>query len=119
MFQNMDRALRQQLLGAVEENFICVLHRLHLGYSRSTTLDMLTHIYATYVVITNANWIANNNHFCKDYAPTNPIKVIWWQINDAVEYANAGSTPYSSKQFIDNTYQLVFSTGIFAAYFWE
>ena len=30
-------------------------------------------------------------------------------------YANAGSTPYSSKQVADSAYQLMFNTGIFAA----
>ena len=55
MFQNMDRALCQQLLGAIEENFVRVLYMPHHGYSRSSTLDLLAHLYATYSVITNAN----------------------------------------------------------------
>ena len=98
----MYRAFRQQLLGAVEDNFFCVLHRPHLGYSIYITLDLLTHLYMTYAVITNADWIANNKRFCKAYAPTNPIEVVWGKIDDAVTYANAGSTPYSSKQVVDD-----------------
>ena len=44
MFQNMDRALQQQLLGTVTENFVCILYMPHWGYSGSITLDLLTHL---------------------------------------------------------------------------
>ena len=65
-------------------------------------------------MISNADCITNNKRFYKAYAPTVPIKVFWRQIDDAVAYANAGSTPYSTKKLVDNTYQLIFNTGIFA-----
>ena len=58
-------------MGAVKDNFIHALHRLHLCYSGSSTLDLLNHLYRTYAVITNADWIAN-----EAYTPTDPIKVI-------------------------------------------
>ena len=44
MFQKMDHALRQQLMGAVEDNFVHVLYRPHRGYSGSNTLYLLTHL---------------------------------------------------------------------------
>ena len=40
-------------------------------------LDILTHLYETYVFISNADWIANNKRFREAFAPTNPIKVVW------------------------------------------
>ena len=63
MFQNMDRALCQQILGSAEEKFVRVLHRPHRGYSGSITMDLLTHLYAMYAVITNADWITNDKRF--------------------------------------------------------
>ena len=59
MFQNIDRVLRQQLMGVAEGNFDLVLHRPHLSYRGSTTLDMLAHLYTMYVGITNEKWLAN------------------------------------------------------------
>ena len=103
-FNNIDRALCQKLLGAFEETFFQVKHKLHRGYSRSSKLDLLTHLYKTYTMISNADWIANNKLFREAYSPTNPIEVVWQQIDDAVEYADAGSTPYSSKKVVDNAY---------------
>ena len=87
-----------------------MLHKPHRGYSRSSTLDLLT-----YAVISNVDWIENNKRFRKPYSPSVPIEVAWQQIDNAVAYADAGLTPYSSKQVTENAYQLVFNTGIFAA----
>ena len=60
--------------------------------------------------------LANDKRFREAYSPTVPIEVAWRQIDNAVAYANAVSAPYSSKQAMDNAYQLVFNTGIFAAH---
>ena len=71
-FQNMDCALCQQLMGANEDNFSYVLHMPHMCYSRSSTLYLLTQLYTTYTLITNADWLANDNRFREAYAPTDP-----------------------------------------------
>ena len=118
-FNNVDRALCQKLLDAVKNTFLRFKQKPHHGYSGSSTLYLLTHLYETYSVISNADWLANDKRFCEAYSPTVPIEVTWRHIDNAVAYADAGSTPYSSKQVMDNTYQLVFKTGIFAADFWE
>ena len=54
-FYNVDRALRQRLLGAIKDKFLQVKHKLHHGYSGFSKLDLLTHIYETYAVISNAD----------------------------------------------------------------
>ena len=77
MFQNMDRALWRKLLGVAEDNFVRVKHRPRQGYIGFITLDLLTHLYATYIVITNADCLANKKRFHKAYAPTDPIKIVW------------------------------------------
>ena len=118
-FVNVDCTLRQQLLGDVDNTFLQVLHKPHHRYSGSIPLDLLTHLYTMYAVISNADWLDNNKRFREPYSPSVPIEVAWQQIDDAVAYANAGSTPYSSKQVADNAYQLVFNTVIFAADCWE
>ena len=57
----------------------------------------------------------NDKRFREPYSPTVLIEVDWRQTDDAVVYSDAGSIPYSSKQVVDNAYQLVFNMGIFAA----
>ena len=40
-------------------------------------------------------------------------------MENSIAYADVGLMLYSSKKVIDNTYQLVFNTGVFAANCWE
>ena len=115
IFLNVDRALWQQLLGAVRENFVRLKHRTHRGYRVYITLDLLNHLYDTYFIIYNADCLDNEKLFCEEYAPTNPIQVVWRQIDEAVTYTNAVSTPYLPKKVVDNAYHIVFNLGIFAA----
>ena len=77
-------------------------------------MDLLTRIYETYAVKSDAYWLANDKRFREAYTPTNPIKVVWHQIDDVVAYVDAGSTPYLPKQVVYNAFKLVLNTGIFA-----
>ena len=117
--RNLECTLSQKLLGAVKDNFVRFKHRSHQRYSVSSTLDLLTYLYKTYAVIFNADWLTNDKRFRNTYASTKPIEVVGRNIDDAVAYTNAGSTPYSTKQVVDNAYQLIFNTGIFVADCWE
>ena len=105
-FNNAECALCQKLLDAIEDTFVRVKHKPHRGYSGFSTLDLLTQLYETYAVISNADWLTNDKRFRKAYAPTVTIKVAWRQIDDAFAYSDDGSTTYSSKQVVDNAYQL-------------
>ena len=114
-FSNVNRSLLQQLLGAVKNMFLQVLCKPHREYSRSSMLDLPTHLYKTYAVILNANFLANNKCFRELYLPIVSIEIVWRQIDNSVAYADAGLMLYSSKQVADNAYQLMLNTGIFAA----
>ena len=84
-----------------------------MGYIGSSTMDLLTHLYTAYAMITNTDWLTNSKRFRKAYAPTNPIKFVWRKIDNPVAYAKAVFALYSTKQVIDNAYQLIFNTGVF------
>ena len=47
-----DHALKQQLLGTVDDMFINVLSDTHVGYVNVTNLQLLTYLYSTYANIT-------------------------------------------------------------------
>ena len=79
-----------------------MLHKPHCGYSGSSTLNLLTQLYAMYAVISNADWLKNDKPFREPYLPSVLIEVAWQQIENAIAYADAGLTPYSSKQVTDN-----------------
>ena len=101
MSQNIDRALRQQLLGAVEDNFVRVPHMPHLSYSGSTILDLLTHLYATYAVITNANWILDENVPTRRTPPPTPSRSFGGKLT--TELCTPASAPYCTQTIKSQT----------------
>jgi hypothetical protein len=47
------------------------------------------------------------------YDPNLPIETLFDQVEDAVDFAAAGLTPYSPAQVVATAYQLIYATGMF------
>lgn len=47
------------------------------------------------------------------YELAQPIKALFSQLEDAMDFANAGGNPYTAAQVVTNTYSNMFSTGLF------
>ena len=63
------------MLGAVEDLFVRVKQKPHQGYSVSSMLYLITHLYKTYPIIYNTDWLVNDKRFREAYTPTDPIEV--------------------------------------------
>jgi hypothetical protein len=74
----------------------------------------LTRLYTHYAKITPANLDKNDVAMKQQCDVNQPIEVMYKQIDDAIEFAAAGQSPYTPAQVINTAYQLVFRTGIFA-----
>ena len=74
---------------------------------------MLTHLYTNYVKISPFDIQKNDQAMKIPYDPNLPIESLFEQIDAAVEFAAAGSNPYTTLQIVSTAYQLVVDTGIF------
>ena len=108
-----DRALKGILIAAVDEAYICSLRDKYIGYANVTTLDMLTHLYATYALITQGALEENDRRMNQDWDPNQPFEVLIDQIEDSVAYAAAGDMPYTVPQVVNTAYNIVFRAGMF------
>jgi hypothetical protein len=54
----------------------------------------------------------NDTIFRKPYDPTQPIETFYSQIEDAMDYADAGKSAYTAAQVVTNAYLLIFTTGM-------
>ena len=52
LFDSMDKAINQLILGAVDVMFVRALHNRHIRYANLTSLQLLAHRYTTYTQIT-------------------------------------------------------------------
>jgi hypothetical protein len=108
-----DKALKQLLLGAVDDMFVRSLQTKYIGYLTVTTLQILDHLYNQYARISAADLQNNDVSFKSAYDPNLPIESLFDQIENAVDFAAAGNTPYSPAQVVATAYQLIFATGMF------
>jgi hypothetical protein len=112
-YQATDKALKQQLLAAVNEMYYKVLRNRITGYATVTTLQLLKHLYKVYGNITPSDLADNDARLKTPYDPAMPIEVLFDQVEDAVDLAAAALAPYTIPQIVAYAYNNVFQTGQF------
>jgi hypothetical protein len=108
-----DRALKQLLLGAVDDMFVRTLQTKYIGYLNVTTRQLLDHLYSQYAQISAADLQENDAALKTAYDPNLLIETLFDQVEDDVDFAAAGNTPYSPAQVVTTAYQLIYATGMF------
>jgi hypothetical protein len=76
-------------------------------------MQLLTHLYTTYGVITPIDIEDNDTRMREPFDPTLPIETLFDQIESAVEYADAGNRAYNPKQVVSRAYLLILQTGMY------
>jgi hypothetical protein len=74
---------------------------------------MIQHLYTEYARISADDLLENDKRFKAPFDANLPIENLFTQIDDGVNYAAAGNTPYTPAQVLACAYQLVFATGLF------
>ena len=72
-FVAVGNALKKQLLAAVEDIYICSLKQPYIGYGNVTVLQIITHLYATYVKLSSGDLEDNETRMNTAYDPNLPI----------------------------------------------
>ena len=111
-YNNVNSALRQQLIGAVDKLYLRTIQHRMTGFANVSIRSMIRHLLRTYGNITPTDLAANDQKFRAPYDPGQPIEILFSQIEDTMDFADAGGTPYSANQIVTNAYQLVFNTGL-------
>jgi hypothetical protein len=92
--------------------YIRTLENRHTGFANVTTRQLIDHLLNTYGNLTPTDLATNDSLFRQAYDPSQPIESLYAQIEDAMDLASAGRTPYSTAQVVANAYSLVFNTGM-------
>jgi hypothetical protein len=112
-YNNVQSALKQQILAAVEDIYVRTLRNTHTGYTMVTTLQLLTHLYTTYGQLTPMAMQENDRQFRSAYNPAEPFEMLVQQIEMAQSFAAAGNQAYTAQQIVSNAYSLIHNTGMF------
>jgi hypothetical protein len=107
------RKLKKMIIEAFDDAYINALSDEVFGYANCTSLDILIHLLTYYAMIAPTELTQNFERLNTPYAPNQPIKTLFQQIQDARAIAVAGGQPYGAAMIINVAYTLVFNTGLY------
>ena len=112
-YKNVNDAIKNQLIGAIEPMFIRGLRNQHVGFLNQSIQNILQYLFRNYGQITPIDLEANEKRMKADWNPNDPIDTLVNQIEDAIEFADDAGQPFSPAQILTTAYTLVFKTGMF------
>ena len=112
-YVSLQNVLKKQLIAAVDEIYLAAISAPYIKYGNLTVYEMLAHLYRTYAKISPADLKENEKKMNSPWDPNLPFEVLVRQVQDAVDFAAHGESPYSTRQIVDTAYTLVYSTGLF------
>lgn len=83
------------------------------GYANVTTRQLLEHMYSTYGKINPQTLAATDIRFRDNYTSSEPIESLFTRIEHCMDIVDTGKAPYSTEQVLENTYNLIFQTGVY------
>jgi hypothetical protein len=110
----VDEALKKQIINTVETIFLKSINNYYSGYAGITARAMIEYLYTRYGSINPTKIEENDAEFKADYDPSEPIKVLFQQIEETTTFASAAQQPYTSQQIITNSYNILQRTGLFS-----
>ena len=112
-YNNVELALKAQVIEAVEEIYIQSLRNKYVGYANVTTKKLLNHLYTSYANITPSTLLDNDKIMREPLDPSQPLDTFFAKIEECQELAAAGNTPYTPEQVLAIAYQTLFSSGVY------
>ena len=108
-----DLALKSQLIDTFEEMYFSRLRNRHTGFTGVMYMNMITHLYLNYGVISAIDIMENEKRMDMVYDASVAIEAYFEQIESAVEFAEAGNCAFTTTQITTKTFIQMFATGLF------
>ena len=74
---------------------------------------MISHLYDTYGSITAVDHIENEKRMDTPFDPSGAIETYFDQVEDAVKFAEAGNSPFTTAQIVTKAFIQMFATGLY------
>lgn len=110
---NVDTALKRQLIEAVDEIYLDEQRNRYTGYLTVSTQDLITHLLRRYGKITPGDLNRNNQRMAEPMDPSVPIDLFFKRIDECIELASDAENPYSEKQVLQSAFFAVSASGLY------
>jgi hypothetical protein len=109
----MEQALKKIIITAFEPTYLEIINNDMVGFTNTTARDMLDRLFLSYCIITTVDLEHNCKNMHKSWDPQQPVESLLNQIQDCVNYAEAGGITTSEAYNLQTAYANIFATGIF------
>jgi hypothetical protein len=86
----VEQALKKQIITSFEPMYLEILNNDMVGFANTTARDMIDHLFRPYGSITAVDPEHNWENMRKAWDPHQPVGYLFRQIQDFVDYAEAG-----------------------------
>jgi hypothetical protein len=97
-YNTVQSALKKQIITVVEPIYIEILNDDLVGFSNTTNRNMLYHLFLSYGSITAVDIEQNFENMRKAWDPQQPVETLFKQIQDYVDFAEAGGVTIGAAQ---------------------
>jgi hypothetical protein len=112
-YHNADKALKKQIEHAVETGFLSAMNHELTGFSRVTSLALLTYLYKTYEKIDDEDIEKNNEKMMAPYDPELPLAKLTIQLEKGRAFAHIGRQLITENMMISKGITLLTRTKVF------
>jgi hypothetical protein len=112
-YTSVQQALKKQIISVFEPMYLDVLNDNMVHFAIISARDMLDHLFSTYGNITAVDLEINFEHMRRDWDPQQPVEALFKQIQDCVDYSEAGGVLIGHPQQINVGYAKIFATSHF------
>jgi hypothetical protein len=113
IYTSAQHALKNQIISVFEPMYLDILNDIMVGYANISARDMLDHLVETYGNINVVDLEINFEHMHRAWDPQQPVESLFKQIQDCVDYSEAGGVLIGHPQQINVGYAKIFATGHF------
>jgi hypothetical protein len=95
--------------------YIEILNDDLVGFANTTSRDMLDHLFLSYGSITAVDIEQKFENMRKAWDPQQPVETLFKQIQDCVDFAEAGGVSIGAPQKLSSTYSKISKSGKFSS----
>ena len=113
-YNDVEQTLKQQLLAAVDPEFVCSLQDALYGYANVTVRDLLVHLETTYGQLDQDALTANLAALEEPWEPVESMEKLWQQATYAQGVAQQGGEPITDTALVRIYRDKLTNTGVFS-----
>jgi hypothetical protein len=112
-YNTVQSALKKHIITVVEPMYIEIFNDDLVGFANTTSRDMLDHLFLSYGSITAVDIEQNFENMRNAWDPQQPVETLFKQIQDCVDFTEAGGVKIGAAQKLSSAYSKIFKSGKF------